>query len=156
MSIKQVVFNKKASFLYHLNEKFKAGLVLKGSEVKSLRAGRCHLKDAYISFSGEEAFLQKAHISPYAKALQGGHEPERLRKLLLTKKELRRIQGLLKQGKMTCIPLSIYFEKSKAKIEIALAQGKNFKDKREDLKKKTTDRQMKRALKRTRTLKENF
>ena len=156
MSIKQVVFNKKANFLYHLTEKFQAGLVLQGSEVKSLRAGRCHLKDAYISFKGEEAFLQKAHISPYAKALQGGHEPERLRKLLLTKKELQRIQGLMKQKTMTCVPLRIYFEKGKAKMEISLAQGKSFKDKREDLKKKETDRQMKRVLKRTRSLKQNF
>ena len=150
MSVKQVVFNKKAGFLYHLTEKFQAGLVLKGSEVKSLRAGRCYLKDAYISFKGQEAFLQKAHISPYVQALEGGHEPERLRKLLLTKRELQRIQGLIKQKKMTCIPVSIYFKKGKAKVEIALAHGKSFKDKRESLKKKAMDRQVKRALKRNR------
>lgn len=149
MSIQQVTFNKKAGFLYHLKEKFQAGLVLTGSEVKSLRKGRCHLKDAYISFKGEEAFLQKAHISPYTKAFDGGHEPERLRKLLLKKEELKRIQGLIQQKKMTCIPLSIYFKKGKAKMEIALAQGKDLKDKRESIKKRMATRQMKRALKRT-------
>lgn len=149
MAIKQIAFNKKAGFLYHLKEKFQAGLVLIGSEVKSLRKGRCHLKDAYISFKGEEAFLQKAHISPYVKAFEGGHEPERLRKLLLKKEEIKRIQGLVQQKKMTCVPLSIYFKKGKAKIEIALAQGKNLKDKRESIKKREASRQMKRALKRS-------
>lgn len=149
-NIKTIVINKKAGFLYHLKEKFHAGLVLKGSEVKSLRLGRCHLKDAYISFKGKEAFLQKAHISPYAMASQGGHAPERLRKLLLKKTELQRIQGLIQQKKMTCVPLSLYFQKGKAKVEIALASGKNFKDKRESLKRKSVERQIKRALKRTR------
>lgn len=150
MSIKQVAVNKKAGFLYHLKEKFQAGLVLKGSEVKSLRQCRCHLKDSYISFKGEEAFLEKSHISPYANALNGGHEPERLRKLLLTKQELRRIRGLVQQKKMTCIPLSIYFKKGKAKVEIALALGKSRGDKRESLKKKSAERALKQALKRIR------
>ena len=143
-SEKLIISNKKASFLYHLKEKFQAGLVLKGSEVKSLRMGQCHLKNAYISFRGEEAFLQKAHISPYTLAFEGGHEPERLRKLLLKKSELQRILGLTQQKKMTCVPLRIYFKKGKAKVEIALAQGKSFGDRRESLKKKTADRQIKR------------
>ncbi|MCY4320854.1 MAG: SsrA-binding protein, partial [Bdellovibrionaceae bacterium] len=88
MSIKIIAINKKASFQYELKEKFQAGLVLLGSEVKSLRKGSCQLKDSYIFFIRQEAFLQKAHISPYKKALNGGHNPERKRKLLLNKKEL--------------------------------------------------------------------
>ena len=148
--MKDVVFNRKARFLYSLTEKFEAGLVLRGSEVKSLRSGRCHLKDAYISFRGGEAFLQKAHISPYGPASVYNHEPERLRKLLLNRKEIERIQGLVQQKNMTCIPLRIYFKKGKAKIEIALAVGKTHRDKRETLKKRADARQIHRALKRKR------
>ncbi len=150
MSVKEVVFNKKARFLYELKEKFEAGIVLQGSEVKSLRTGQCHLKDAYVAFIGDEAFLQKAHISPYAGSLQGGHEPERLRKLLLHKKEIEKIKGLIQQKKMACIPLRVYFKKGKAKVEIALGIGKSQRDKRATLKKKTAERQIERALKKGR------
>ena len=111
MSIKIVALNKKARFQYQLQEKFEAGLVLLGSEVKSLREGACQLKDSYISFIAEEAFLQKAHISPYKKALNGGHKPERVRKLLLKQGEIKRIRGLMEQKQMTCVPLKIYFKK---------------------------------------------
>ena len=148
--MKEVVFNRKARFLYNLKEKFEAGLVLRGSEVKSLRAGRCHLKDAYVSFRGREAFLQKAHISPYNPASVHNHAPERLRKLLLNRKEIERIQGLVQQKNMTCVPLRIYFKNGKAKMEIALAVGKTHKDKRETLKKRADTRQIHRALKRRR------
>ena len=146
--MKDVVLNKKARFLYNLKEQFEAGLSLKGSEVKSLRAGRCHLKDAYVSFRGQEAFLQKAHIGPYAPSAEGNHEPERLRKLLLNRKEIERIQGLVKQKGMTCIPLRVYFKKGKAKVEIALAVGKTHRDRREVFKKRADERQINRALKR--------
>lgn len=149
--MKEVVFNRKARFLYNLKEKFEAGLILKGSEVKSLRAGRCHLKDAYISFRGREAFLQKAHISSYSPAASHNHEPERLRKLLLNRKEIEHIQGLVQQKNMTCVPLRVYFKKGRAKMEIALAVGKTHKDKRETIKKKTAARQIKRALKRSKS-----
>ncbi|MCZ0932269.1 MAG: SsrA-binding protein SmpB [Oligoflexia bacterium] len=148
MSIQVVALNKKASFQYELKEKFQAGLVLLGSEVKSLRKGACQLKDSYISFIKEEAFLQKAHISPYKKARGGGHEPERKRKLLLNKAELKRIRGLIEQKKMSCVPTKIYFQKSRAKLEIALALGKSRYDKRQSLKKKQAEREMERALKR--------
>ena len=143
-----IAFNKKAGFQYELKEKFQAGLVLRGSEVKSLRKGACQLKDSYISFVKEEAFLQKAHISPYKKAHEGGHEPERKRKLLLNKKELKRIRGLIEQKKMSCIPTKIYFQKGLVKLEIALAIGKSKYDKRQSLKKKQAHREMERALKR--------
>ena len=148
MSIQVVSFNKKAGFQYELKEKFSAGLVLLGSEVKSLRKGACQLKDSYISFIKEEAFLQKAHISPYKKARDGGHEPERKRKLLLKKAELKRIRGLVEQKKMSCIPTKIYFQKGLAKLEIALAIGKTKYDKRQSLKRKQAQREMERALKR--------
>lgn len=147
MSFKEVVSNKKAHFLYHIKEKVEAGLVLKGSEVKSLRDGRCHLKNSYISFVGDEAFLQKAHISPYSFSLEGGHDPERLRKLLLHRNEIDKIRGFIQQKRMTCIPLRIYFKKGKAKVEIGLAVGKTQGDKREDTKKKTAERSIERAIK---------
>lgn len=147
MSIQIITINKKASFQYELKEKFQAGLVLLGSEVKSLRKGACQLKDSYIAFIREEAFLQKAHISPYKQALNGGHEPERKRKLLLNKKELKRIRGLIEQKKMSCIPIKIYFQKGFAKLEIAMALGKSKYDKRQSLKKKQANREIERALK---------
>ena len=147
MSKNTAAFNKKASFQYELKEKFQAGMILLGSEVKSLREGSCHLKDSYISFIREEAFLQKSYIGPYKKALNGGHPPERKRKLLLNKKELKRIRGLVEQKKMTCIPTKIYFQNGLAKLEIALGLGKSQFDKRQSLKKKQAQRQMERALK---------
>ena len=148
MSVKEVAFNKKARFQYELTEKFEAGLVLLGSEVKSLREKRCQLKDSYISFIHGEIFLQKAHISPYRKALDGGHKPERIRKLLLQKKEVKRIRGLIEQKKMSCVPLRIYFKKGRAKVEIAIGIGKTKRDKRQTLRKQQAERQMERALKR--------
>ena len=148
MPVQMIAVNKKASYQYELKEKFQAGLILLGSEVKSLREGACQLKDSYISFIKEEAFLQKAYISPYKKALKGGHEPERKRKLLLNKSELRRIRGLTEQKKMSCVPVKIYFLKGRAKLEIALALGKSKYDKRQNLKKKQAQREMEKALKR--------
>ena len=148
MSFQIISLNKKASFQYELKEKFQAGLVLKGSEVKSLRQGACQLKDSYISFTKEEAFLQKAHISPYKAAFNGGHEPERKRKLLLNKAELKRIRAILEQKKMSCIPIKIYLQKKLVKLEIALAVGKSKYDKRQSLKKKHAQREMERAIKR--------
>ena len=146
-----LILNKKAGFLYHLKEKFQAGLILKGSEVKSLRKGRCQLKDAYIAFRREEAFLQNAHISPYEKAGCGrGHPPERIRKLLLKKSELRRISGLVQKKGLTCVPLKIYFQKGWAKVEIALAVGKTRGDKREAVRKKETERRIQKALRKRR------
>ncbi len=150
MSAQNIAFNKKARFLYELKEKFEAGLALLGSEVKSLREGRCHLKDSYISFAKGEAFLQKAHISPYKKALGGGHEPERKRKLLLKKEEIKRIRGLTEQKKMSCVPLRIYFKKGRAKVEIAIGKGKTKADKRQTLKRQQAERQMSRALRKRR------
>ena len=149
MPLKIVAVNKKASFQYKLSEKFEAGLLLSGSEVKSLRLGLCQLKDSYIAFVGEEAFLLKAHISPYKKAFEGGHLPERPRKLLLKQQELKRIRGLAEQKKMSCIPLKIYFKNKWAKVEIAMGIGKSKGDKRQSLKKKQAERLIQRALKKS-------
>ena len=151
MSIQIVALNKKAHFQYELKEKFSAGIVLLGSEVKSLRLGSCQLKDSYISFVGEEAFLQKAHISPYKKAIITDYNPDRPRKLLLKKEELKRIQGLINQKTMSCIPLKIYFQKGWAKIDICMGIGKTRHDKRQNLKKKQANRDMERALKQKKT-----
>ena len=148
MSTKAVSFNKKARFNYELKEKFEAGLVLKGVEVKSLREGKCQLEEAYVSFRGHEAFLQNAHISHYSPAGAENYKPERLRKILLHRRELDRIQGLMQQKKMSCIPIRIYFKKGKAKLEFALGIGKTRRDKRQVIKKRTADRQVHRALRR--------
>ena len=153
MPIQLIAINKKASFQYELKEKFEAGLVLLGSEVKSLRAGQCQLKDSYIAFSSEEAFLRRAYISPYKKALNGGHLPERPRKLLLNKGEIKKIRGLTEQKHRSCVPLRIYFKKGKAKVEIALGIGKAKFDKRQSLKKKHAERRMERALKKQKKVK---
>ena len=146
---KDIAINKKARFQYELKEKWEAGIVLLGSELKSLRAGQCQLKDSYVSFIQGEAFLQKAHISPYKKAQDGGHKPDRIRKLLLKQGELNRIRALIDQKQMSCIPLRMYFKKSFVKVEIALGIGKTRGDKRQTLKKKQATRQMDRALKKS-------
>ena len=151
MSIKEVVYNRKAKFLYHIKDTFEAGMVLVGSEVKSLRQGGCELKDAYVSFRKNQAYLQKAHISPYTLAGEQSHKPERLRKLLLHQKELAQIQSITKEKNMTCIPLRIYFKKGLAKVEIALAVGKTQGDKRETKKKRQDQLQIQRALKKKRS-----
>ncbi|MDO8643435.1 MAG: SsrA-binding protein SmpB, partial [bacterium] len=135
-SFKIAVSNRKAGFLYHLLEKFEAGLVLTGSEVKSLRDGKGNLVDSYVIFKGGEIFLLKAHISPYPAANRMNHEPTRSRKLLLHAKEIERLIGKMKEKGLTLIPTKIYFKGGRAKVEIALAQGKKLHDKRESLKKK--------------------
>lgn len=150
MGIKIITENRKARFDYHILDKFEAGLVLTGSEVKSLRNGQANLKDSYISFRGDEAFLQKAHISVYAASSYNNHEPERLRKLLLNRKELNKIFGALKEKGQTCVPLKLYFSKGKVKLEIALAKGKDKGDKRESVRKRDADRAVQKALKRSR------
>lgn len=150
MSIKIVAENKKARFDYHILETFEAGLVLQGSEVKSLRQGSVNLKDSYISFQGEEAFLQKAHISIYEASSYNNHEPERLRKLLLNRKELNKINGMIREKGLTCVPLKIYFKKGKAKLEVALVKGKDKGDKRESIRKRDVSREIQRSVRRDR------
>ncbi len=148
MSIKVLSVNRKSSYSYTLLDKFEAGLVLKGTEIKSIRNGGCQLKDSYISFKKQEAFLQNAYIAPYKGASEINHEPERLRKLLLNRHELNKLQGALQKRGLTCVPTKIYLKNGKAKLEIALAKGKKTWDKREDAKKKSQNREIARRLKR--------
>jgi len=148
MSIKIITENKKAWFDYEIIEKFEAGLVLKGSEVKSLRTSQVNLKDAYIAFRGHEAYLQNAHISVYTASSYNNHEPERLRKLLLHEHELDKIQTAITEKGLSCVPLKMYFKKGRAKVEIAIARGKKKGDKRQSIKSREADRDIQRALRR--------
>lgn len=145
MSILLIQENKQARFDYHIVETFEAGMVLTGSEVKSLRGKQIQLKDSYVAFKGLEAFLQNAHISEYKASSYNNHHPERLRKLLLHKNELERIYGALREKGLTCVPLKIYFKKGRVKVEIALVKGKKAHDKRESIKKRDVDQQLRQA-----------
>ena len=148
--IKIIAENRKAWFDYTIIETYEAGLVLTGSEVKSLRAAQCNLKDAYVAFRGHEAYLQNAHINPYTASSYNNHEPERLRKLLLNHSELKKIQAATTEKGLSCIPLKLYFKKGKAKVEIALAKGKRKGDKRDAIKTRDTNREIQRTMRKDR------
>lgn len=145
MSILIIQENRSARHDYIIVETFEAGLVLTGSEVKSIRARSVQLKDSYISFKGDEAFLQNAHISEYKSSSYNNHQPERLRKVLLHRDELDKIYGALREKGLTCVPLKIYFKKGRVKIEVALVKGKKIHDKREAIKKRDIDNQLRRS-----------
>lgn len=145
--IKIICENRKARHDYLIEDTFEAGLVLQGSEVKSLRAGRANLKDSYADIRGQEVYLIGTHISPYDPASHLNHDPERERKLLLNKKEIGKLIGKVNERGLTLIPLKIYFKRGKAKVELALAKGKRNYDKRETLKRKEAQREMDRAIK---------
>lgn len=145
MSILMIQDNKKVRFDYHIEETFEAGLVLMGSEVKSIRDRSIQLKDSYISFQGNEAFLQNAHIGEYKASSYNNHHPERLRKLLLNRNELDQIFAALREKGLTCVPTKIYFSKGRVKVEIALVKGKKTHDKRETIKKRDVDNQLRRV-----------
>ncbi|MFS4458370.1 SsrA-binding protein SmpB [Bdellovibrio sp. HCB2-146] len=142
--------NKKARFDFTIIEVYEAGMVLMGSEVKSLRNKDVQLKDSYISFRGEEAFLQNAHIAEYKASSYNNHAPERLRKLLLNRKELGEIYGALREKGYSCVPLKIYFKNGRAKLEIALVKGKQAHDKREAIKKRDVSNEIRSATRRSR------
>jgi len=141
--------NKKALFNYEILEKFKAGIVLKGQEVKSIKNGRISLQGAFILPKGEEFFLVGANIPPYQpKNISTDYNPHRDRKLLLTKREIKQLIGKARQKGLTMIPLKVYTERGKIKLEFALARGKKKVDKREEIKKREVEREIKRVLKR--------
>ncbi|MBI2344053.1 MAG: SsrA-binding protein SmpB [Deltaproteobacteria bacterium] len=143
------ILNRKAKFHYHLLEFFEAGMVLTGSEVKSLRAGRANLGDAYAIFRRDALWLLHCHISLYPPAAANNHEPLRSRKLLLHARELARLIGKMKERGLTVIPTKLYFTpRGLAKCELALARGKAQHDKRETTKKREAERAMRRAMKR--------
>lgn len=142
-----VAENRRARFDYHLDETYDAGVVLVGSEVKSLRDGRASIQDAYAAEQGGEIWLINSHIPEYHGANQFNHEPRRQRKLLLNRKEIGKLIGSLKRGGFTLVPLTIYFnERGRAKVKIALARGKKLHDKRETEKKRDWDREKHRLL----------
>lgn len=149
--IKVVATNRRARRNYTVLDTYEAGLVLVGSEVKSLREGKMELKDSYGDIRQGEAYLVGAHISPYDYAREGGHDPERMRKLLLHRRQIDRIAGALAEKGLTLVPLRVYFKDGKAKVEMALARGKTTVDKRRTLRDREHQREMERATRRTRS-----
>ncbi|MBM3413703.1 MAG: SsrA-binding protein SmpB [Bacteroidetes bacterium] len=138
------LLNRQATFNYFIENKFEAGLQLVGTEVKSLREGKASFNDAYCLVEGGEIWIQSLHIAPYSHGTHSNHDPIRTRKLLLQKREIKKIESQLKEKGFTLIPLKIFFAANGfAKIEIGLAKGKKQADKRESLKKKQADREMK-------------
>ena len=142
---KVVATNRRARHNYDIVDIFEAGIVLRGSEVKSLRAGQVQLKDAYATIRNGELWLENAHIAPYSFASGGGHDPERPRKLLLHRREIDRLIGKVNEQGLTLIPLQVYFTSGKAKIELALAKGRRTYDKRRKLAEREQKREMDRA-----------
>jgi SsrA-binding protein len=142
---KVVATNRRARHNYDIVDVFEAGIVLRGSEVKSLRAGQVQLKDAYATIRNGELWLENAHIAPYNFASGGGHDPERPRKLLLHRREIDRLIGKVNEQGLTLIPLQVYFTSGKAKIELALAKGRRTYDKRRKLAEREQRREMDRA-----------
>jgi SsrA-binding protein len=138
--------NRQASYRYHLLDKWECGIQLQGSEVKSLRNGGVQLKDAYAALEKGELWLHNMHIAPYQHAPRDGHEAERPRKLLMHKREIERLIGQIQQKGLTLVPTRVYFKGPYAKVEVALARGKDVRDKRRDLKEKDQKREIERAL----------
>lgn len=140
--LKVAATNRKAGFEYFLLEHFEAGLSLQGSEIKSIRAGQMSLAEAFIDIEyGREAWLVEAHIAPYEQANRFNHDPKRRRRLLLHKKEIRKMWNEVRQKGVTIVPLKVYFKNGRAKIEIALAKGKKLRDKRESIVKRDQERE---------------
>jgi len=144
--VKVAAENRKARHDYFIDEKYEAGIALTGTEVKSIRAGRASLRDSYAEVLDGEAFLNNMHISPYEKGSCFNHDPKRRRRLLLHKREIKRLLGMTTQKGYTLIPLRLYFKKGKVKVEIGLARGKKLYDKRRDLARRDAQREIARAL----------
>lgn len=140
-----IVTNSKARRDYHILETFEAGIVLHGTEVKALRAGKGQISDAFARVEGDEVFLYNAHIEEYAHGNLQNHEPKAIRKLLLHKSEIRKLFSLVSVKGNALVPLSLYWKNGKVKVALAVGKGKVQYDKREDLKKRESDREMKRA-----------
>ena len=145
--IKIVCQNKKARYNYTIEDTFEAGMVLRGTEVKSLRNGKANLVDSYATINGEEAWLTHCHIDPYTPATQFNHHPMRKRKLLLHKKEINKLIGKTQEKGCTLVPLKVYFKNGKAKVDLGIAKAKKLYDKRATLKKQESDREIDRAMK---------
>ena len=141
-----IATNRKAFFNYNVLERAEAGLALVGSEVKSIREGGLNFKDAYVDFRGGELFLVGAHVSPYSHGGYANHAPERVRKLLLHKREILRLGGKAAEKGLTLVPLSAYYKNGKIKVEIGLAKGKQAHDKRDAIRDRDIDRDARREM----------
>ena len=145
--MKVVSQNKKAFHDYFILDTYEAGIELKGTEIKSVRKGSVNLKDSFIRIKDNEAFIENMHIAPYEQGNRFNHEPLRTRKLLLHKKEIKKLQKEVKENGLTIVPTKLYFNTSKLKVEVCLARGKKLYDKRQNLKEKDSKRDIERALK---------
>ncbi len=141
-----IASNRQASYRFNLLERFECGIVLTGTEIKSLRDGKAQLKDGYATVEDGEVWLHNVHIPPYAPASRENHEPERDRKLLLHRREIERLVGRTHERGLTLVPTRLYFAGPNAKVEIALARGKDLHDKRRDIKERDQRREIERAL----------
>ena len=141
-----VATNRQASFRYHLLEKWECGIELRGSEVKALREGGVQLKDSYAELRDGEVWLQNMHVAPYKPAARENHEPERPRKLLMHRREIERLIGKTAEKGLTLVPTRVYFKGPRAKVELALARGKDVADKRRSIKDREQKREIERAL----------
>ena len=143
-----VATNRQASYRYNLLDKWECGLVLTGTEVKSLREGKAQLKDGYAAVHNGEVWLHNVHSPPYGPATRDNHEPERPRKLLMHRREIERLIGKTKEKGLTLVPTRLYFKDRHAKVEIALARGKDMVDKRQSIKERELKREMERSFRR--------
>jgi len=150
VSILVIQDNKKARFDYEILEVIEAGIVLMGSEVKSLRDKNIQLKDSYVTFSNGEAYLQNAHISPYQASSYNNHAPERLRKLLLNRKEINQMMGKVQERGLSIVPLKIFFKKGLVKLDLGIVRGKKAHDKRQSIKERESNKSLKQTLRHSR------
>lgn len=146
MNVKVLATNRKAGFEYYLTEHFEAGMALRGSEIKSVRAGQMSLTEAYVKVDGRQAWLLNAHIAPYDPASRFNHDPTRPRRLLLHHKEIQELWNAIRQKGMTIVPTRVYLKEGHAKLEIALARGKKLHDKREIIARREVEREMSRQI----------
>lgn len=147
-NVKVVATNRKAGFEYFLFERFEAGLALKGSEIKSIRAGQISLSESYIRVDENQAWLVEAHIAPYTQANRYNHDPKRPRRLLLHSNEIREMWEAVRQKGVTIVPIRVYLKNGRAKLEIAIAKGKKLHDKREAIARRDAEREMDREASR--------
>jgi SsrA-binding protein len=148
MSVKVVATNRKARHEYFLLETFEAGMELKGTEIKSIRAGQVSLAEAYVQVDGQQAWLMDAHVAPFEQASHFNHEPRRPRRLLLHRSEIKQLWDTVRQKGVTIIPLRVYLKDGRAKLEIALAKGKKLYDKRATIAERDSKREIERQLRR--------
>jgi SsrA-binding protein len=146
MAVKVIATNRKAHFEYFLLDRFEAGISLQGSEIKSIRAGQVSLSEAYVEVTEHDAWLINAHIAPYDPASRMNHDPKRRRRLLLHAREIRELWDVVRQKGVTIVPVQLYLKEGRAKLEIAVARGKKLYDKRQDIAKRESKRELERDV----------